>query len=608
MGSNLILAIQNAYVTFGEKPLFEDLSFNIHEGDKICLIGKNGAGKTTLMHMITGNVELDAGKRIQVPNLSIGHLAQDVTLNPEDVVFDYIFSGLAAEKQNDDFRFMVEMIADSLELDVTEKIKNLSGGQLRRVGLARSLVEEPDVLLLDEPTNHLDFESVKWLEDYLKAYSGTVICVSHDRTFLRNISNKVLWLDRGNIRVCPRGYSYFETWSQEILNQERRELSNRQSILSLEEEWEKRGVRGRIKRNVRRLEKVKEEREKLKLDKSLFRQVTKTIELKPLTSIMSSKVVAEFIKVNKTFNENGKKKVIVDDFNFRIVKGDKIGILGKNGAGKSTFLKMLIGELTPDSGKIKLAKNIEFSYFDQNRTSLDLTKSLWRNLCPIGDYINVMGKERHVCGYLKDFMFDPKGAKNIVKTLSGGQKNRLLLAKTLANPGNCLILDEPTNDLDMDTLDMLEETISNYKGTFFVVSHDRDFLDRTVNKILAFEGEGELFTCVGGYEDYLKALKEFKENKIEKAKISLPKTVNVIKKIQKKISYKFQFELDNIPKKIEILNKESEEIYLRFSTVEFTSLESDEKNKVMLRSKAVHEEIHQLEIRWLELEGMREEV
>ncbi len=307
------------------------------------------------------------------------------------------------------------------------------------------------------------------------------------------------------------------------MGQEARELKNREKILGLEEDWANRGVRARRKRNVRRLEEMKAERELLKKDKSLFEKNIQKMELEPMSPTLGSKVIAEFIKVSKKFTEGVRSKTILDQFNIRILKGDKIGVLGNNGSGKTSFLKMLIGDLQIDSGKIKLAKNIEISYFDQTRSNLKENDSLWKNLCPNGDYINVMGKTRHVCGYLKDFLFDPKDATNDVNTLSGGQKNRLLLAKTLANPGNLLILDEPTNDLDMDTLDMLEDILANYKGTLFVVSHDRDFLDQTVNKILAFEGDGGVEVHIGGYSDYeknrktsdIKIAKKQKEDRVK---------------------------------------------------------------------------------------------
>ncbi|MDA0902113.1 MAG: ATP-binding cassette domain-containing protein, partial [Proteobacteria bacterium] len=483
-------------------------------------------------------------------------------------------------------------------------------GQLKRADLARTLIENPDLLLLDEPTNHLDFAAIRWLENYLNSYRGTIVCISHDRTFLRNISDKVFWLDRGRIRVCPKGYAHFDDWSQALLEQEERELMNRQKIIELEEEWASRGVKARRKRNMRRLENVKADRERLKADKSLFRQTMQKMELAPLTTELSSKLVAEFIKVNKKFKEDGRKeKVILDNFNLRVLRGDKIGILGNNGSGKTSFLKLLIKELEPDAGKIKLAKNIEISYFDQKRSNLDPQKSLWKTLCPNGDHIEVMGKNRHVCGYLKDFLFDPKAANDLVGTLSGGQKNRLMLAKTLANPGNCLILDEPTNDLDMDTLDILEEILANYKGTLFVVSHDRDFLDQTVNKVLAFEGDGVVEPYIGGYSDYLEQSKGGNlaiDNQGEAKGTTKASDKEPTPKGQKKLTYKLQYELDNLPRRIEALEKELVNLNAKFSNPDFHNQPSEEKDKILKLSKETNEELAKLEERWLELAEMKE--
>tara|TARA_B110000259_G_C14034045_1_gene408244 strand:+ start:8574 stop:10373 length:1800 start_codon:yes stop_codon:yes gene_type:complete len=599
MGVVIIVSIQEASVSFSKTTLFKDLSFNIHEGNKICIIGKNGAGKTTLMNMIVGTQIFDSGKRIELSGLTIGYLTQDIKFSPEQKVYDYLFSGLKVENQNEDSSYMIDMIAHPLQLDLENIMKNLSGGQLRRASLAKTLIENPDLLLLDEPTNHLDFESVQWLENYLRTYRGTLVCISHDRTFLKNISDKVFWLDRGKIRICPKGYGHFEEWSNKLLGQEARELKNREKILGLEEDWANRGVRARRKRNVRRLEEMKAERELLKKDKSLFEKNIQKMELEPMSPTLGSKVIAEFIKVSKKFTEGVRSKTILDQFNIRILKGDKIGVLGNNGSGKTSFLKMLIGDLQIDSGKIKLAKNIEISYFDQTRSNLKENDSLWKNLCPNGDYINVMGKTRHVCGYLKDFLFDPKDATNDVNTLSGGQKNRLLLAKTLANPGNLLILDEPTNDLDMDTLDMLEDILANYKGTLFVVSHDRDFLDQTVNKILAFEGDGGVEVHIGGYSDYEK---NRKTSDIKIAKKQKEDRVKI--KEVKKLTYKLQYELDGLPKKVENLNKELSEINKQFADPNFFS-NSELRDVLLHKSSKLSQLVSDLEDRWLELESMR---
>lgn len=605
MSSKLLITIQNAHIYFGKTTLFEDLSFNIHDDSKICLIGKNGAGKSTLMNMIFGSQILDLGKRIEFPGLSISYLTQDLKFDPKQKVFDYLFSGLKAEKRNEDNIYLIDAIAHPLQVNTENLMGHLSGGELRRAALAHALIEDPDLLLLDEPTNHLDFQTIKWLEDYLRNFKGSLVCISHDRAFLKQISNRVFWLDRGKIRVCPKGYGYFEEWSQMLIEQEERELLNRQKIIELEEEWASKGVKARRKRNERRVEQMKIAREQLKKDQSLFRQTMKKLELDPIPPAMSSKIVAEFIKVSKKFNNEGGERKILENFNLRVLKGDKIGILGNNGSGKTSFLKMLIGQLQPDAGKVKLARNLEISYFDQKRSDLKLDESLIKNLVPSGgDHVNVMGKMRHVCGYLKDFLFDPKSANDLVGTLSGGQKNRLMLAKVLANPGACLILDEPTNDLDMDTLDMLEEVLFNYKGTLFVVSHDRDFLEKTVNKLLVFEGDGKVEGHIGGYLDYEAEVKIAKSK--NSGKINVINQENLIEKKPKKLTYKLQYELDNLPNKIEVLNQELKDLNEKFSDPDFFA-DNEERDKSLRRSHQIMLEIEELESRWLELEVMREE-
>ncbi|MCE3233260.1 MAG: transporter family protein [Rickettsiaceae bacterium] len=614
MVAPLVLSVHDAYVTFGVKPLFEDLSFNIHEGDKICLVGKNGAGKTTLMHMITGTRELDGGKRWQEPGIKIGYLQQDDTAKDSgQTVYEYIFSGLPKDKQTEDYKYMVDMVTVPLELDATDKLSILSGGQMRRAALARALVEEPDILLLDEPTNHLDLGAIQWLEEYLNNYRGTFLCVSHDKTFLANISNKVFWLDRSQVRVCPSGFGHFDEWSQMLLEQEERELAKREKLVAQEVAWATAGVKARRKRNVRRLEEMKKARDKLKADKSSFNKVMRKVELEPLEASQASKMIVEFHKVCKKYVRDGKEKTILDKFNFRVLRGDRIGILGKNGSGKTTFLKLLIGEEQPDMGTVKLAKTVQISYFDQKRQDLNPQRSLWGTLCPDGgDYVEVGGAQRHVCGYLKDFMFDPADARNLVGTLSGGQKNRLMLAKVLASPGSFMILDEPTNDLDMDTLEMLEEALSHYQGTLFVVSHDRDFLDQTVTKVLAFEGDGEVEGYIGGYSDYLEERErrypeKYKGQKNDTAPIKTKKEPVPEKAEKKKLSYKLQHELDNLPEDISELEKEIKALHHIMCNPDLYTKKPEEFDKTAKKLAKAEDALEKAELRWLELSSMVEQ-
>ena len=611
MSTRLLLSVKDALIRFSEEPVFENLAFNIHENSRIALVGKNGAGKSTLMNIITGNLELDDGERWEEPGITIGYLHQDITPKKGQSVYQYILQEIK-EEDRELHSYKVDIVAQNLELDVNRDMTHLSGGQLRRAGLARALVEEPDILLLDEPTNHLDLEAIQWLEDYLNSYRGTLMVISHDRTFLANITNKVFWLDRGSMKVSPRGFKYFDEWSEMLLEQEARELQNRKSSVALEVAWASRGVKARVKRNVARLAKVREMREKLKADQASYRKATQKIDLKPLPNIdATSKVVAEFYNVHKSFED----LKILDKFSLRIQRGDRIGILGKNGSGKTTFLKMLIGQMEPDQGSVKRRKELEFSYFDQKRSDLDPSDTLKKVLSPGGgDYIDVMGKQRHVCGYLKDFMFDPSRAFDKVSQLSGGQKNRLMLAKILANPKTCLILDEPTNDLDMDTLDMLEEILCQYTGTLIIVSHDRDFLDQTVTKILAFEGDAKPQIHIGGYSDYL----NFKSGKTEKKRDT--STSQEPKQLEnkaeqdepeekaikpQKLSYKLERELMQLPDK---MAKTEEKIKTYNESLADPDFYKRDANAFHEMTKALADEearLERYESRWLELEELK---
>lgn len=625
MASSLILSVQEGSVAFSEKMIFDNLSFNIHEGDKICLVGKNGTGKSTLMNIITGDKDLDEGERWVLHGVTIGYLQQEIVPVPGQTVYDFVFQQLKLSGQEEENLYKVDMVIEPLDLKPEDRMDRLSGGQLRRAALARALVEEPEILLLDEPTNHLDLDVIEWLEKYIKSYRGAVLCVSHDKTFLSNISDKIFWLDRGRMRVCPRGFAHFDEWSTELLEQEERELKNRAKLVEQEVEWASRGVKARRKRNVRRLEIMHQERARLKQDQSSFRRMMAKVDIGEMENAeLGSRVVAEFFKVDKKYtHEDGRDICILDKFSMRMTKGDRIGILGRNGSGKTSFLKMLTGEEKPDMGKVKLARDLEVSYFDQKRRDLLPDATIQQVLCPQGgDYIQVMGKTRHICGYLKDFLFEPSMVMQRVGTLSGGQKNRLLLAKILADPKPLLILDEPTNDLDMDTLDRLEEILSHYTGTLVVVSHDRDFLDQSVSKILAFEGDGIVDACIGGYTDYLairdklraerrKRLEEEDEDRgfIRKepaAEKPALKTEQPPKPVAaKKLTYKLQYELDNLPAKIAGLEKEIEdnEKLLEDATLfERDRGQFDTASKRLLLARA---DLEMAEMRWLELEDMR---
>tara|TARA_B100000482_G_scaffold60126_1_gene41515 strand:+ start:1425 stop:3242 length:1818 start_codon:yes stop_codon:yes gene_type:complete len=598
MQSDLIFSLRDVDVRFGKKEIFNNLNLNIHRNDLIALVGKNGVGKTTLMKIIMGNQELDNGELWSYPNLKISYFTQNFEIDFSKTVEEEIMKVIFKDEE----KFKIDMYCHNLNLNKKEKINNLSGGQKRRIFLIKSLIPDSDIILLDEPTNHLDLECIEWLENHLRELNKAMLCVSHDRTFLSNFTNKVFWLDRGDLKISPKGFKNFDNWSEELLNQEARELRNRKQFVNLEVEWAQRGVKARVKRNVKRLERAKQLKAQLEKDESSYRfaiQSTKPIVFKPSSD--NSRFVAEFFKVTVKYPKSSNK--ILKDLSVKITKNDRIGLLGKNGTGKSTFLKTLIGELEASSGNIKLKKNLEFSYFDQLRNNLNSNKSLKEILVPNGgDYLSVQGKERHVCSYLKDFQFDPKRVNDTILSLSGGQQNRLLLSKVLSNPKTGLILDEPTNDLDLETMDLLTEMLANYKGTLLIVSHDRDFLDQTVNKIMYFEEGGKVSMFLGGYSDFLNHQSNQKQVNQEKKKILRSKK----NKSNDKLSFKFKFELENIPNEIAEIE---EEISLIKNELKDNNLYISNPNRfeeITNKLIILEQEYEKKEARWLELLEMEE--
>lgn len=610
MARRLLISLEEVLLTFGGKPLFESINLYVNEGDKICLVGKNGAGKTTLMRLLQGELDMDSGTRFALPGTTIGYLQQKVDFDPKHNVHQFVLSGLRQDKYTEEKSHLADIIIAPLELDPAAKMSELSGGQLRRAALARALIEEPDLLMLDEPTNHLDLSAIEWLEQYLRQYKGALICVSHDRAFLANISKKVFWIDRGRIRTCPKGYADFDDWAEMILEQEAREIQNTQKKIEAEIDWTQGGVTGRRKRNVRRLRELARLRDKIRADRAAYKRATEKVEMDALAVSQASQRIAEFKHVYKSFERDGKQIPILKDFNLSLMRGDRIGILGRNGSGKSTFLKLLIDELKPDRGTIKLGKTVEISYFDQNRSDLKQDDTLWKTLCPDGgDYVFLGSKEkpkpRHVCGYLKDFLFDPKLAKDYVSTLSGGQQNRLLLAKMLARPGNVLILDEPTNDLDMDTLDILTDILADYQGTLIIVSHDRDFLDRTITEVLAFEGNGKIESYIGGYSDYLEA-RMIAEGKAAPKKKQI-EVEEEAKPQKERTPNKLKYELEKLPEKIKKLTEEIAELNALLSDPKLYTEQPEVFDKSSRRLGRAQSELEQSENRWLELDEMSQQ-
>ena len=592
MPSDLIFSLREVEIKFGKKVIFQNLDLNLHKKDMIALVGKNGVGKSTLMKTICGEQDVDNGIIWNFPNLKVSYFNQKFE-NINDTTILESLKDLLNEKN----KHYVDIFCERLNLNKHSDINSLSGGQIRKVYLIRSLLKESDVLLLDEPTNHLDLECIQWLENYLRDLNKTILCVSHDRAFLSNFTNKVFWLDRGRLRVSPNGFKNFDKWSEELLDQEYRELRNRKQFVNIELEWANKGVKARVKRNEKRLRRAKELKTQLEKDEASYRSAIKS--LKPQIakkSVDQSKFIAEYMNVDVKY-PNQKFKVF-EKLSIKIAKNDRIGLLGKNGTGKSTFLKTLLNEVKITGGKLKLKKNLEFSYFDQMRNDLNGRKSVKDILVPSGgDYLKVQGRDRHVCSYVKDFQFDPKNVNHTIQTLSGGEQNRLLLAKVLANPKTGLILDEPTNDLDLETLDLLTEMLSNYKGTLLIVSHDRDFLDQTVNKILHFDTNGKVSLFLGGYSDFLKSqTKKITNKSTKKNKNSNDKTTKSLK-----LSYKYKFELENIPNEI---NTIQEELNIMTNELKQSNLYLENHDRYLAITKQMESLNNQLKMkedRWLEI-------
>ena len=601
MVSDLLFSLREVEIKFGKKVIFQDLNLNLHKGDMIALVGKNGVGKTTLMKTIYGDQDLDAGELWNYPGLKVGYFNQKFEKLDKKTIEENF-----ADLLNEQNKHFVDIFCNKLNLDKLANVEDLSGGQKRKVYLIRSLLKDSDVLLLDEPTNHLDLQCIEWLESYLRNLNKTIICVSHDRTFLSNFTNKVFWIDRGKLRVSPRGFKDFDKWSEELLDQEYRELRNRKQFVNIELEWANKGVKARVKRNEKRLKRAKELKAQLEKDEASYRSAIKS--LRPQVSKKStdqSKFIAELQEVFVKYPNQS--EFVFKNLSIKISKNDRIGLLGNNGSGKSTFLRTILNEIKITKGKIKLKKNLEFSYFDQMRNDLNGRKSIKDILVPSGgDYLKVQGKDRHVCSYVKDFQFDPKNVNHTIQTLSGGEQNRLLLAKVLANPKTGLILDEPTNDLDLETLDLLTEMLSNYSGTLLIVSHDRDFLDQTVNKILHFKEDGNVSLFFGGYSDFLKSEnQQVTKNKETKKSHSENNKVNNSKA---KLSYKFQYELEQLPNQIKNIQQELEDIKNELKDTNLYLENYERYQEITSKMEVLNSDLNIKENRWYELIKMEEDL
>ncbi|MGE3711546.1 MAG: ABC-F family ATP-binding cassette domain-containing protein [Hyphomicrobiaceae bacterium] len=488
-----LLSLRNIHLTFGGTPLLEGADLAVSEGDRICLVGRNGSGKSTLMRIAAGLAEADSGERFVHPGARVRYLAQDADFTGFPTVLAYVEAGLDAI----DDPHLARRALEELGLDPSADPARLSGGEARRVALARVLAPSPDVLLLDEPTNHLDLPAIEWLESKLAGLASAIVLISHDRRMLETLSRSTVWLDRGRTRTLDRGFSQFEAWRDKLLEEEEAERHKLDRRIAREEQWMYAGgVTARRKRNMRRVAELAE----MRRQRSDARKATGNVRMAASEAGQSGRLAIEAGAISKSYGD----RRIVADFSTRIVRGDRVGLVGPNGAGKTTLLSMLTGQLAPDGGEVKLGTNLEIVTLDQRREALEPDARVADVLTGGGtDWVDVAGARKHVASYLSDFLFLPEQARSPVKVLSGGEKARLLLARALAKPSNLLVLDEPTNDLDLETLDLLQELLADYSGTLLLVSHDRDFLDRVVTSVIASEGNGRWIEYAGGYSDML---------------------------------------------------------------------------------------------------------
>jgi ATP-binding cassette subfamily F protein uup len=549
-----ILSYENLGLVQGEGWLFRKLDLYIGERDRLALIGRNGAGKTTLLKCIAGTIDTDEGRRTIVPGTKVVLLEQDPDMAGHDSLLDWVLSGNDAPAEHE-----AAAIAEQLGADLSRPVMTASGGERRRATIARALAQNPDVLLLDEPTNHLDLGAIEWLEGWLNRFKGAFIVISHDRTFLARLTKSCFWLDRGDLRRAEIGFGGFDAWTERVYEEEERAADKLDAKLKIEMHWLHRGVTARRRRNQGRLAKLHE----MRAQRASMLGAAGTAKLAVARDDVRTKTVIDAENVTKSFGE----RIIIKDFSLRVQRGDRIGLVGPNGAGKTTLLKLLTGEIQPDSGKVSLAKTLSGIVIDQQRKLMEPSKRVRDVLAEGGDWIDVRGTKKHIKGYLKEFLFDPELTEAPIASLSGGERSRLLLAREFAREANLLVLDEPTNDLDLETLDLLQEVIGDYEGTVLIVSHDRDFLDRTVTVTLGLDGSGRVDVVAGGYEDWVRqrAGSPAKAGAQRAAKAapappskSAPNGAPGPRPApgNKKLSYKDQRDLDRLPGEIERIETE----------------------------------------------------
>lgn len=625
-----LLRLQNVHLAYGDNPLLNGIDLQLDKGDRLCLLGRNGSGKSSLMRVLVGEQKADDGEIWLQPGAVIARLEQDLPPAADISVFDYIvedhsvvghslaqFETLshaadvdmaALEKHqkiiedNDGWSLQqrIDLLLRRLQIPREASMRALSGGWRRRVSLARALSHNPDILLLDEPTNHLDVATIEWMEEHLLEYQGAIMFVSHDRRFLKKLANRIVELDRGNMLSWQGSYEDFLEYRERVQETEDRHNKLFDIKLAEEEKWIRQGIKARRTRNEGRVRALKAMRDERKQRIERKGNVSMTID----SADSSGKIVAELQGVSKAFAD----KVVIRDLSTTILRGDKVGLIGPNGVGKSTLIKMILGQLQPDSGSLQMGTKLEVAYFDQLRDQLDPESSVFDNISDGRDFIEIGGKDRHVMSYLGDFLFPPARVRSPVKALSGGEKNRLLLAKMFSKQANLLVMDEPTNDLDVETLELLEEILGNFDGTLLLVTHDREFMDNVVTQTLAFEGQGVVREYIGGYQDWLRQRGPVVvEEKAAKKPVVEAKPVAKPAAKSRKLSYKLQLELDQLPTRIEQMENEVAALEEEVGSAAFAALDHTDMTAKLDALSALQENLEAAMERWMELEAMAEE-